>query len=298
MKMKIGTMLAAFAMLSFSLQAADVTGTWKSGFDSQIGRQEYTFTFKQDGTSLTGKASSVAGDRNREAELKEGKVEGDTVSFVEMLKIQDNEIRITYTGKLSAAGDEIKFERAVGDFGKADIVATREQPASAGIASGAKTIRIKAGRSTPFTDSNGNVWSADQGFEGGDIVERDPAPTITGTKDPGLFLSEHYSMDSFSTKVSNGKYLAKLYFAETYEGITGPGERVFSFNVQGREFKDFDIWVKAGGASRAYVETVPVEVTNGTFKITFSSNIENPAIDAIEIIPQSDSATTQTPAAL
>ena len=46
---------------------------------------------------------------------------------------------------------------------------------------------------------------------------------------------------------SHGKYLAKLYFAETFEGITGLGQdRVFSYNVQGREFKDFDIWAKAG----------------------------------------------------
>ena len=297
MKIKIGTILTAFAIVPLSLLAADVTGTWKSEFDSQIGRQEYTFTFKQDGTNLTGKASSVAGERKREADLKDGKVEGDAVSFVEMLQAQDNEIRITYTGKLSAAGDEIKFTRAVGDFGKADIVAKREQSASPGIATVAKAIRIKAGRSTPFTDSKGNVWLAEQGFEGGEVVERDPAPTITGTKDPELFLTEHYSMDSFSTKLPNGKYVAKLYFAETFEGITGPGERVFSFNVQGHEFKDFDIWAKAGGADRAYVETVPVEVTNGTFKITFTSNVENPAIDAIEIIPQSDSATTQVPTA-
>jgi hypothetical protein len=288
--MKIRTILTAMAILPLSLFAADVTGTWKSEFDSQIGTQNYTFTFKQDGTTLTGKANSEAGDRKREAELKEGKVEGDTVSFVELLTIQDNEIRVTYTGKLSAAGDEIKFTRAVGDFGKTDIVAKRE--VAAATSAGAKTIRIKAGRSTPFTDSSGNIWSAEQGFEGGDVVERDPAPTITGTKDPGLFLTEHYSMDSFSTKVPNGKYVAKLYFAETFEGITGPGERVFSFNVQGHEFKNFDIYAKAGGANRAYVETVPVEVTDGTFKITFTSNIENPAINAIEIIPQMAAETT------
>jgi outer membrane protein assembly factor BamB len=86
---------------------------------------------------------------------------------------------------------------------------------------------------------------------------------VTGTKDPGLFSSEHFAMTAFSCKIPNGKYLAKLYFAETYQGITGPGQRVFSFNVQGQEFKDFDIWVKAGGPKRAYIETVPVEVTNG-----------------------------------
>ncbi len=114
---------------------------------------------------------------------------------------------------------------------------------------------------------------------------------ITGTRDPGLFSSEHFSMSAFSCKIPNGKYLAKLYFAETYAGITGAGQRVFSYNVQGHEFKDFDIWAKTGGSNRAYIESVPVEVTNGEFRIVFTSKVENPAIKAIEIIPQGESGT-------
>ena len=117
--------------------------------------------------------------------------------------------------------------------------------------------------------------------------DRDEGTAIAGTKDPDLFLTEHYAMDSFSIKIPNGKYVAKLYFAETFEGITGPGQRVFSYNVQGHEFKNYDIWEKAGGPNRAYVETVPVEVTNGEFRITFTHDIENPEINAIELIPQS-----------
>ena len=116
------------------------------------------------------------------------------------------------------------------------------------------------------------------------------ATAVTGTKDPGLFTSEHFGMSAFSCKIPNGKYLAKLYFAETYAGITGPGQRVFSFNVQGHEFKDFDIWAKAGGPNRAYIETVPVEVTNGEFRIVFTPKVENPAIKAIEILPQAEGA--------
>lgn len=117
-------------------------------------------------------------------------------------------------------------------------------------------------------------------------------PAAAGTEEPGLFRSEHYSMSAFSCKIPNGKYLAKLYFAETYTGIAGPGQRVFSFNVHGHEFKDFDIWVKAGGFNHAYIESVPVEVTDGELRITFTPQIENPTIKAIEIIPQTASSTT------
>ena len=49
------------------------------------------------------------------------------------------------------------------------------------------------------------------------------ATVVTGTKDPGLFMSEHWGMRAFSYKIPNGKYLAKLYFAETYARNYGPG---------------------------------------------------------------------------
>jgi hypothetical protein len=147
-------------------------------------------------------------------------------------------------------------------------------------------IRIKAGSTSAFTDSSGNIWQGEKGFNGGDVIERDAGLAIANTKEAGLFRTEHYGMDSVSLDVPNGKYLAKLYFAETFDGISGAGGRVFSFNVQGHEFKDFDVWAKAGGANRAYVESVPVAVTEGKFKINFTSNVENPEINAIELIPQ------------
>ena len=74
--------LAALSRLGF---AADVTGTWQSEFESQIGLQKYTYTFKQDGLKVTGKANSEVNDRKRETELTEGKIDGDKISFVEML---------------------------------------------------------------------------------------------------------------------------------------------------------------------------------------------------------------------
>jgi hypothetical protein len=147
-----------------------------------------------------------------------------------------------------------------------------------------QTVRIKAGVSEPLTDSSGNVWLADQGFEGGDVVDRSGLE-IANTKTPEIYRSERYAMESFSHKLPNGKYVVKLHFAETFEGITGPGERVFSFNVEGQEFKDFDVFKKAGGAQRAYVETVNVEVRDGKLDIRFISSLENPEINAIEIIP-------------
>jgi endoglucanase len=145
-------------------------------------------------------------------------------------------------------------------------------------------VRINAGLTTPLKDADGNTWLPDQGFADGETTER-PDVAIANTKTPDIYRSEHYSMTSFTYPVPNGNYVVKLHFCETFEGITGPGERVFSFNVQGQEFKDFDVWVKAGGFLRAYVQPVNVHVTDGKVTITFKQQVENPQINGIEILP-------------
>ena len=144
-------------------------------------------------------------------------------------------------------------------------------------------IRIKAGVGA-VKDATGLEWQADTGFVGGDVIERPDLP-IANTKQPEVYRSEHYGMDAFSQKLPNGKYQVKLHFCETFEGIAGPGERVFTFDVEGRTFKDYDVWAKSGGAARAYVETVDVNITDGQLDIKFTPQVENPQINGIEIIP-------------
>jgi hypothetical protein len=148
-----------------------------------------------------------------------------------------------------------------------------------------KAIRVKAGVDAPYTDKAGNVWAADTGFDGGETVSRDASLAVTGTNDPEMYRTERYSMAGYTFNVPNGKYKVNLYFAETYDGITGPGERIFSFSVQGKEHKDFDIWKEAGGFAKVKVVSEDVTVTNGKIEIKFTANVQNPCVDAIEIIP-------------
>jgi hypothetical protein len=100
--------------------AADITGKWTASFDTQIGQQNYTYEFVVKDGVLTGKAKSD----NGETALQNGKVEGDTVTFVENLTFQGMDIRIEYTGKIASA-DEIKFTRKVADFATEELVAKR-----------------------------------------------------------------------------------------------------------------------------------------------------------------------------
>lgn len=146
------------------------------------------------------------------------------------------------------------------------------------------TIRIKAGSYAPLKDEAGVTWQSDRGFADGDTVDR-PDIAIANTKTPSLYRTERYSMTKFAQPLPNGRYTVKLHFAETFDGITAAGERVFSFNVEGKEFKDFDVLVKAGGPFRAHIETVEVEIKDGKLDITFTPKVENPEINAIEILP-------------
>ena len=103
--------------------AADITGKWNAEFDSQVGTQKYVFDLKADGSKLTGKAISNIAGASATSELQEGKIDGNTISFVENLNYQGMELKISYKGTVS--GDEIKFARTVGDAGGEQFVAKR-----------------------------------------------------------------------------------------------------------------------------------------------------------------------------
>jgi hypothetical protein len=112
--------LVLIAIMVMPMAAADITGKWTASFDTQIGKQNYTYDFVVKDSKLTGKIKSDMG----ESDVLEGKVEGDKVSFAELLNFQGMEIRITYTGTVVSA-DEIKFTRNVADFATEELVAKR-----------------------------------------------------------------------------------------------------------------------------------------------------------------------------
>ena len=145
--MKTPITLLTLATLPLSILAADITGTWKADFDTQRGLQRYTFTLKQDGTTVIGKASVDTNGEKREADLKEGKLEGDTVSFFEPLSIQGNVMRITFTGKVST--DTIKFSRAVGNFGTSEATAKREVAGAPAQPTAAQAAAVQPGQANP-----------------------------------------------------------------------------------------------------------------------------------------------------
>jgi hypothetical protein len=120
MKLRIVATLPVFVLgLAISAWATDISGQWTATFNTQVGEQHYTYTFKVDGEKLTGTAKSDNGS----VVIENGTVKGDDVSFVENLDYQGQKLAITYVGKIS--GDEIKFTRDVAGAAKEDLVAKR-----------------------------------------------------------------------------------------------------------------------------------------------------------------------------
>lgn len=113
----------AIAILPLSLFAVDVTGTWKAEFDTQIGVQEYTFDFAMSGGKVTARANVDTEGQKRDVVFQDVRLDGDTLTFVEIRTIGDREIQIDFTGKVSY--QDIQFTRNVGNFGSQQAVATR-----------------------------------------------------------------------------------------------------------------------------------------------------------------------------
>lgn len=95
----VATLLAAV-----SLFAADVTGKWTAETERNGNKMTTTFNLKADGSALTG---TVAGGRGGEQEIKNGKVDGDNISFDVVRNGPNGEMTINYKGTVS--GDTIEF---------------------------------------------------------------------------------------------------------------------------------------------------------------------------------------------
>jgi hypothetical protein len=116
------TIAAAPTVAVAAAPTANLTGTWTTEFDSQVGKQTYTYTIAvAGGGALTGHAKSNLG----EGDIT-GTVDGADVTWVENLKYQDMMLAITYHGQIVSA-DEIRFKRDVAGQGGEEFTAKRQK---------------------------------------------------------------------------------------------------------------------------------------------------------------------------
>ena len=112
MMKKLGLTVLLFALSSVAALAADFNGKWTADVPGRNGNtQTITFDFHVDGSTLTGKVTTMRGDMD----ISNGKVDGDNISFDQVMNFNGNSMTMSYTGK--ADGDTIKFTRAMAGGG-------------------------------------------------------------------------------------------------------------------------------------------------------------------------------------
>jgi len=104
-------LLAALAAVSaaFAL-AAGPDGDWKGSFDFNGTDVPLTFHLKTDDAGLTGK---IEGLPTTPAEIKDGKVDGNTITFTATTDYQGMPVKLVLKGTLD--GDQIKFSMGTED---------------------------------------------------------------------------------------------------------------------------------------------------------------------------------------
>jgi len=117
---KLGLAVLIFALGSMAALAADFNGKWTASVETPRGTQTVTFDFHVDGAALTGKVTTPRGD----TDISNGKVDGDNLTFDQVMNFNGNEFKIVYTGKADGA-DSIKFSRQAGDRPAQEFTATR-----------------------------------------------------------------------------------------------------------------------------------------------------------------------------
>jgi hypothetical protein len=107
--MKFYPALAGLFLLAVSAFAADVDGKWKGTMATPMGDIPIGFTLKADGAKLTG---STTGPDGGDIQIKDGKVDGASISFSVTFDFGGMPFTLTYKGVVSP--DTIKFS---GDAG-------------------------------------------------------------------------------------------------------------------------------------------------------------------------------------
>jgi GH35 family endo-1,4-beta-xylanase/enterochelin esterase-like enzyme len=117
--------LKEFAPLLFQSEEK-LTGVWHSQFETPMGLQTYHFDFGVQDANPTARAVVETQDQNREVEFGEVKLDGKTISFAEVRKFGDREMRIDYKGSLE--GRTLLLTRSFLNRGSQEAIATRQLP--------------------------------------------------------------------------------------------------------------------------------------------------------------------------
>jgi hypothetical protein len=92
-------LIVALCVLAFvPLHAADIDGKWSGSIDTPMGAIPLEFNFKADGATLTG---SMGGQDGGQFPIKNGKIDGNRISFNVSVDFGGMSFDFVYTGTVS-----------------------------------------------------------------------------------------------------------------------------------------------------------------------------------------------------
>jgi hypothetical protein len=210
-------------------RAADLNGAWKGALDYQGTNVPLVFNLTVADGAVKG---TVEGLPTSPAELHEGKLDGDTMTFWLNTDYQGQTYKLLCAGKISAAGDEIAF-----------TIGTEDKSWSAPLTvSKSATPATPAAPTMPAADVTG-TWKGAFDFNGGSmpltIHLTSTAGAVTGTIE-GLPTTP---ADIHDGKVDGDKvtfwvntdYQGQTYKL-TYTGKIAAGQIVFTFGTEDGSF--------------------------------------------------------------
>jgi hypothetical protein len=111
---------AALGLEMATAMAAEIDGTWVG----TVGQSEITFVFKAEGSKLTGTLDNSV--MPGATPIKDGKINGQDISFSVIRNLNNAEAKVEWTGKL--VGEELRLQRAgVAGNAPAEVVAKRKK---------------------------------------------------------------------------------------------------------------------------------------------------------------------------
>ncbi|MBX2848027.1 MAG: hypothetical protein KTR16_06895 [Acidiferrobacterales bacterium] len=105
----------------------------------------------------------------------------------------------------------------------------------------------------------------------------------------GIFASERWDAASgremmYSLPLDAGDYVVKLYLGNGWYGADEEGDRIFDVNFEGITLVDDLDLIESFGHQVGGVVEVPVSVSDGLLNIEFIHQVQNPIINAIEVL--------------
>ncbi|WP_338733296.1 malectin domain-containing carbohydrate-binding protein [Mangrovimonas cancribranchiae] len=167
-------------------------------------------------------------------------------------------------------------------------------------------VRINCGGPEVLSTDNGPNWEDNTTIVGASfVVNRGTSYSISSIdpafKDPSipnyisnseyndvmryeLSNSDPEELMTYSITLPNGDYIVNLYFTNLYNGTPNPGERIEHVDIEGvRQIESLDPVGEFGHRIAGMVQR-NVSLNDGVLDISFVHELQNPLVNAIEIL--------------